>query len=503
MSKKENTSKVVTPLFIKGFFETVDLPDENRSGVIKIINPSGWNVALYKLDQFKNHVVDIRFSADVKRIETAGDLRWQINNSDYPTVGNPIENAEADIWYSMKGEWTGTLINNRVFYLSTYNSNSKTTIYYIDNFKIEIVSKGMKEKKDLSNFHKSLKDMAEYLKNLIPVNIPNVNALKPMFKSIADEESIWSGILAYRDFLYLFCDRLIADGSLYDKPPKIEDSHASVAVRYPLLYNVKNVLLNIGYYGIPTDNDNSLLLNDWKLLAFTTYAEGGQATLKLSVSKIIEALRFLTYCGFYFDGIDLDTPKPNMSKIISLTVTYPDNPVMLIGLRVMAIAQKDLAIKGNDEAFLRCDYRILCDEKTDVTSLLKDFIRSLPDEVQDFALKLHQRYINAGLICKPKVSFFNIQFFYSYKNKEVWSFYASLISGYRILIKAQNTKKYADVIEKFSLPLQEIIAKGYGCQKKRFDEPCQKGCHGFSFSLNDSILEISKDIEVWLDNELS
>ncbi|MDF2587905.1 MAG: hypothetical protein K0S41_1746 [Anaerocolumna sp.] len=36
-----------------------------------------------------------------------------------------------------------------------------------------------------------------------------------------------------------------------------------------------------------------------------------------------------------------------------------------------------------------------------------------------------------------------------------------------------------------------------------FGELCQKGCHGFSFPLDDSIIDISQDIEVWLDNEVS
>ena len=47
----------------------------------------------------------------------------------------------------------------------------------------------------------------------------------------------------------------------------------------------------------------------------------------------------------------------------SIEVTYPDNPAMLIGLKIMSIAQRDLQWKTKDEIFLRCDYRALTHEK--------------------------------------------------------------------------------------------------------------------------------------------
>jgi hypothetical protein len=50
--------------------------------------------------------------------------------------------------------------------------------------------------------------------------------------------------------------------------------------------------------------------------------------------------------------------------------------------------------------------------------------------------------------------------------------------------------------------VQEKIAKGSGCEKKRLGEPCQKGCHGFSFLLDGVFPEISGDIKTWIDSEI-
>lgn len=352
----------------------------------------------------------------------------------------------------------------------------------------------------------TISDMAKYIKNIIPSKIPETYTLKAMFKHISGEENIRNGILAFRDLLYLVCDRLIADGSLYDKPVKNtqnKDSHPSLPVSYPFLNNIKSILFNIGYHGELIENGGSILLDDLKLLTPVIGADGGQMKAKISVPKLMEALKFLTCCGVCFDGMDLDARTLDMSKAASLKISYPDNPALLTGLKVMAIAQKDLYVKGNHDIFLRCDYRVIKEEVTEVISILKDFVAPLPDMVQDLALKLHQRYLDAGLTCIVDVFYLGIRFIYSHKNKEIWTLSAAQESGYRILIKAQNTPLYPEIIEMFPLPLQEKISRGYGCNKKLFGELCQKGCHGFSFPLDDSIIDISQYIEVWLDKEVS
>jgi hypothetical protein len=61
-----------TPLSLSGPFEIVDLPEENRKGVIKIASgQDNWNAAHIKLTKFKDHIISIKFSAEVKRIGAA------------------------------------------------------------------------------------------------------------------------------------------------------------------------------------------------------------------------------------------------------------------------------------------------------------------------------------------------------------------------------------------------------------------------------------------------
>jgi hypothetical protein len=186
----------------------------------------------------------------------------------------------------------------------------------------------------------------------------------------------------------------------------------------------------------------------------------------------------------------------------------------------MSIADIELRVKmyksdNNHDNLLWCDYRLMKAEDTDVLDLLKDFLHPLPEKVQKFALELHRHYIDMGMTCATIISTFEVHFVYSYiKNSRrvlssqdvyqlrIWEFALSTRYGYCLVVRAKKTDKYADISEKFPLSLQEKIAKGYGCDRKLSNEPCQGGCQGIRLPLDDSILSISKDIETWFDKEV-
>jgi hypothetical protein len=147
--------------------------------------------------------------------------------------------------------------------------------------------------------------------------------------------------------------------------------------------------------------------------------------------------------------------------------------------------------------------------------VLKDYLHPLSDKLQKFALELHQRYIDMGMICTANISTFNARIAYSNTmngkkllsprdiyDKRVWEFVFSMRYGNCLVVRAKKVEKYTEAIEKFPLPLREKIEKGYGCDRKLRNERCQHGCQGILIPLDDSIFNISRDIEIWLDNEI-
>lgn len=353
--------------------------------------------------------------------------------------------------------------------------------------------------------------MAKHLKNVITPEIPETYEINPMFENISNEKDIREGVLAFRNFLYQLCDVLIAEGDSYDNHKKIAhefDDRVTISVYFSFLHHVKCLLLNIGFHGVLTESVVSLTISN---NIFNT---------KIPVSKSIECLRFLTHCGILIDGINLDDKKLDLYKIEKIKISYPDNPAMLTGLKVMAIAEIEydritsklevnkfntISYCRFSDILFRCDYRVLKNDKADdVISIIKDTMKPLPINVQDYLLQLHQRYLDKGLKCNVEIKDLWIKIKYSFKGKEIWGINVSLNNGYQINIKAKNTNKYTDTIGKFPSFIQEMIEKGYGCGIKRgISGHCNGGCQGFRFSLDDSIINIRDYIETWLDAELS
>ncbi|QOR34841.1 hypothetical protein IMX26_15470 [Clostridium sp. 'deep sea'] len=354
---------------------------------------------------------------------------------------------------------------------------------------------------------KTMGDMAKFLKQLIPVNIPETYTINSMFRNISDEEHIRKGVFAFRDFLYRLCDCIIADNRLCDIPKKGKEKFSdetTLTVEFPFMNNLRSILLNIGQQGILSEKGDSLLVKGWDTLSLKR-SLNKNSTTKISVPQMIKSIKFMTECGINFNGIDLSIKKPDISKIEAVKITYPDDSIMLLGLKALGIAQNELSSRKNDDILLRCDYRMLKNQDTEVDSIMKDFVYPLSEPLQEFVLNFHQHFLNSGMKCNVELGSFCIHFFYSYKRKAIWRFSTSLHNGYRIILKTKNTSKYPEVIQKFPKSLQEKISKGYGCDRKSGTGHgnCQKGCEGFKFSLNESLLNISQELKMWLDSELA
>ncbi|MCL2604302.1 MAG: hypothetical protein FWD90_07470 [Defluviitaleaceae bacterium] len=359
---------------------------------------------------------------------------------------------------------------------------------------------------------KPIDEVAKFMKNLIPVNIPEAYTLKPRLESLASGERIRNAVVAFKDFMYLFFDRLITDGHLYAKPPKKPSSMTD----YPFLSNVACLLVEMGYYSKLADSGESLLITEMPSCNAYIDENGKRKGPNISGVNTMECLRFLSLCGFAFNGIDFEAKTVVISQAQPLEVTYPNHPVMLTGLKAMAIADKELRKRRgwNDNSILRCDYRLLKEEDTDTSDVLKDFLHPLPEQIQAFALKLHHRYTSMGMTCSIRV-LGDINFAYADVRKSrrdlsptdiyslsIWQVSISMKKGYSLFIRPKKTDKYKDIIEKFPSHLREKIEKSYGCDRKR-NERCQGGCQGIRIPLDELILDIGGDIETWLDSEMS
>lgn len=178
---------------------------------------------------------------------------------------------------------------------------------------------------------------------------------------------------------------------------------------------------------------------------------------------------------------------------------------MLVGLRVLALAQDQLATRKNDDILLRCDYRSLGRSKDISPAIMKDFLNPLSEGLHETLSHLHQHYLDSGMTCQLDLGFCCTQFIYSYKRKPLWRLSKSFHNGYRIILKTKEMDKYTDVINQFPKELRQKINKGYGCDRKKGSGHgnCQKGCEGFSFPIDDTLIDIKNNLVLWQDSELA
>ena len=355
-------------------------------------------------------------------------------------------------------------------------------------------------------------EVAAYLKRRIPACIPQMPALKPALQQIAGEETLRTGVAAFREFICLICDRLAADGAAYAKPPANPKDIAD----YPFLSYLSNLLADIGYYGILSEGGDALRLTNLPVCIPAADAGGKAAPARIPAAGRADCLRFLAACGLVLTGIDPEDKTLRLSERQPLVVTCPDRPGLLTGLKALSVADMEWRPSRrfwNDLYLLRCDYSLLMQEEADPGDLLADFLHPLPAEVQTFAQRLHQRYTRRGMLCAVSRRAED-QFAYAAArsggktlipkdicSRAVWRFSHSLQHGYCLVVKAKRMNEYAAAAAGLAPLLREKIALGYGCDCKR-GERCQRGCQGIRIPLDDAITGIAGQIETWLDYEM-
>ena len=351
----------------------------------------------------------------------------------------------------------------------------------------------------------TIKDMANYIRDKLPKEIPENFPIKEDFIStLAYKDHIPQAIRAFRDLLLVICNGLSNENVSSSNGPsnsKKNLSHQSLALAFPLINDIKSVLFNIGYMGNIQEDDKHLLIEDVECLYSSINAEGRQLRAKISRPRFQKVISFLKECGFKFmQDSEIQNPVYNQGE--SLKIYYPNEPLVFLGLKTMAMAQKEYFFKGRHNIFLRCDYRVLMKNEPSVNEIFKAFIDSLDPTAKDICIKLHQKSIDFGLSCTYNAFYMSNRLIYTYKNKEIWTLSKAFESGYRVLIKAKNMDAYPQVILNFPMWFQDKIKRGYGCDKKLFSEPCQKGCHGYSFPLDGSLENLGPCLDVILSQEM-
>jgi len=349
---------------------------------------------------------------------------------------------------------------------------------------------------------RTLNELAAYYQKLLPHSIPTYYEIAPTLLGACDEASIRKGVPAYRDFMHHLYGHLTVNGGLYVPPKKTnndaDEHHSASSPTHQFIRSVAIILSNIGIHGVLNDTLDALIMGN--IEAFTV---GNRiSSQKMTNKRKMQCLQLLTDCGLCINGVELGgkAPIPTSEPIL---ITYPKNPHMLTGLKIMATAQHELGTRHRDEILQRSDYRALANKQPEALSVLKDLLLHLPLGVQAFMLDLHRDYMKHGFKCNTYYGS-DTRFEYFCRSKELWRFNMTFNNGHNITIKATNTDKYPELVKQLPHWLQERIALGYGCGKKMgITTHCDSGCRGYCIPLDESVIEIGPVVRKWLEAEVA
>ncbi|MCL2363832.1 MAG: hypothetical protein FWC71_04115 [Defluviitaleaceae bacterium] len=347
-----------------------------------------------------------------------------------------------------------------------------------------------------------LSEMAAYLQKLLPPSIPANYEIAAMFTEELKENEIRSGVPAFRDFLYLLYARVVEEGDAFVPPPSNEKAgkdshHADYPAAYKFMRNLMIVLSNLGLLGTFNGTRDALHLKNDDCFTFSNRL----SYVKMPNKRKMQCLQLLMDCGVQIEGLDLQSKTP--ATRTPLTITYPRDPKMLAGLKVMTLAQDKVGTKYQDEILHRCDYTALANKKPDPLAMLQTLLSAAPAEARDFMLALHQSYVAHGFKCNTYIGY-STRYEYFCRSKELWRFNMTSNKGAFITIKAANTDKYPKLVQQLPMHLQECVTTGYGCGKKMgLTDHCDSGCRGYFIPLDASIAEVGGVVRAWIEAEVA
>lgn len=342
--------------------------------------------------------------------------------------------------------------------------------------------------------------MANYLKSILPTEIKGVINSSPDYLEFIDEDSIKDYVSSFIENMHVIYDTVLDLSANLDVSLKkdLSKDHISLANSFPILYCLKSVLFNIGYYGELTKEKTKIKLESIEQIRPLVNGQGVRMKAKMSKSKLSIVLNILKKSSFTSNLFDSDNDEVGFLSSGNIFFEYKQDPKFLKALKMMAQAEKKESIKGRHNIFLRCDYDVFLSSDSNVNESFEKLIKPLSEIQKEYIRKLHSMMISTGMSCKLDVFYLNIRMIYSIGKREVLTISQSIESGYRILIKAKKVDKYLAKISHFPEYLLKKIKKGYGCDKKLFGENCQSGCHGYSFKITDELEKDIHYIEEWL-----
>jgi len=222
---------------------------------------------------------------------------------------------------------------------------------------------------------------------VIPHTPVDFNIAQKFKLGLSDEELI-AGIAAFRTFLYELYDALANSKDRFDVNTSKLD--ATLPKRFPIIEDLGAILFPLGFHGrLETEPKTELVVYGTDLLEVSKMQKYKHMN-KMTNRRKIELFDFLSEMGFYFEDADFSN-KVDFSNTDVFYVQYENDDLMLVGLKLMAMAQANIKAKyyRYSTVFMRGDFYPLAntEPKPPIVNFI-EYVNTQVAEIKEWLIDL-------------------------------------------------------------------------------------------------------------------
>ena len=241
----------------------------------------------------------------------------------------------------------------------------------------------------------NLADISNHLKAAVISDTPEDFIIAETFRLGLSDEELMAGITAFRYFLYELYDALASNKDRFDV--KTSNQDGTIPARFPIIEDLGTLLFSLGFHGkLETEPRNELIVYGEDLLKVSKMQKYRHLN-KMSKRRKMELFDFLADLGFYFEDADFSA-NIDFSKTGVFYVQYENDDSMLIGLKLMALAQANVKAKYDrySTILMRGDfYPLENTEPKPPTVNLVDYANTQTPEIKEWLIDLNKVLIQS------------------------------------------------------------------------------------------------------------
>ena len=233
-----------------------------------------------------------------------------------------------------------------------------------------------------------LADICNYLKAAVIPHTPEDFNIAGAFKLGLSDEELNAGIAAFRAFLHELYDALANNKDKFDV--KTGKEYGTFPARFPIIEDLGAILFQIGFHGrLETEPKNELVVYGEDMLKVSKMQKYRHLN-KLPKKRKMELFDFLSALGFYFEDADFSN-NVDFSSIGTFYVQYENGDSLLIGLKLMALAQANVKAKYDrySTIIMRGDFYPLANaEPKPLMVNIADYANTQSPEIKEWIVDL-------------------------------------------------------------------------------------------------------------------